>query len=91
MNGLQRQTSLAAQIDSLGVLVCNAGTGHPNAQSEKAFQNGIDIYPDAAMDWAIRADPILFLAGLATGCISGQGLTMDGGGAAALHFASLRH
>ena len=46
------------------MLVCNAGTGRPNAQSEKAFQNGIDIYPDAAMDGGLPLRCILRRCGI---------------------------
>lgn len=70
--------------------VCKAVNSRPNVQSEATFHNGIDPNPGAVTDSAVRAGPILFLAGLATGFISGQGLTIDGGCGCA-GFASFRH
>jgi 3-oxoacyl-[acyl-carrier protein] reductase len=53
------RATLAAQIETLDVLVNNAGTGRPNEYDQDAFETVIDINLNAVMDLSMRLFPSL--------------------------------
>jgi 3-oxoacyl-[acyl-carrier protein] reductase len=59
----EARVALAAQIETLDVLVNNAGTGRPNEYDQDAFETVIDINLNAVMDVSMRLFPALKAAG----------------------------
>ena len=59
----EARAALAAQIESLDVLINNAGTGRPNEYDQDAFETVIDINLNAVMDLSMRLFPALKAAG----------------------------
>lgn len=59
----EARAALAAQIETLDVLINNAGTGRPNEYDQEAFETVIDINLNAVMDLSMRLFPALKAAG----------------------------